>query len=103
MIKDIGKSLQKIREQQHISKKYMAHSLGVSTRTYSRLESGETPMTISRLNKLSEILDISVSKILFFQEDDNREINPIEFEDRLYSYIDYLEEEIENLKKQLQS
>jgi len=101
MIKDIGNSLRKVRQQKNITKKYVADQLGISIRTYSRLESGETPMTIRRLNRLCEILNVTISKILFYQEDANREIDPLEFENKIYSYIDYLENEIVKLKKKI--
>ena len=52
--------LRSIRRSKDYSQEYMAAAMNISQNSYSRLESGQTEMTISRLLKISEILDIEL-------------------------------------------
>lgn len=64
--------------------------LGISVRAYSKTETGETQLTINRLNEIRRILGISVFKILGF---DNKHIFNINNSTRNngYNYIAYSE------------
>lgn len=46
------------------SQEYMAFMLNISQNAYSKLERGETELTIPRLYEIVEILDISIKSIL---------------------------------------
>ena len=59
-------NLRKIRELKGYSQEYMAQQLEISTKTYSRLESGETKLPIMRLDKIVYVLGITVSDVIEF-------------------------------------
>lgn len=65
---DIGQKIRKIRELKGFSQEYMSEKLDISQRSYSRIESNETDVKLSKLLKISDILTISVQKILGFDE-----------------------------------
>lgn len=46
----------------------MAEKLSLSIRAYSKIESGETNLTIDRLNKISQILEMSPIEVLGFDD-----------------------------------
>ena len=48
--------IKQIRELKNYTQEYVATQLGLTTRAYSKIESGETQLTINRLNEISSIL-----------------------------------------------
>ncbi|KGN69590.1 MULTISPECIES: helix-turn-helix domain-containing protein [unclassified Porphyromonas] len=62
------RKIRQIRELQDITQEYMADNLGISTRAYSKIETGETQLTIGRLNQISEILKVEPIQILGFDD-----------------------------------
>ena len=68
MITSVDKKIKNIRELKNYTQEYMAEKLGISIRAYSKIESGETNLTIDRLNKLSQILEMSPLEILGFDD-----------------------------------
>ena len=42
--------------------------LNLSTRAYSKIETGETELTIKRLNEISEVLGVNPMEVLGFNE-----------------------------------
>lgn len=55
---DIGKKIRQIRLMRGYSQEYMAVSLMVSQKAYSKYESGQTRMTLSLLEKIATILEV---------------------------------------------
>jgi transcriptional regulator with XRE-family HTH domain len=66
MIRNVEKKIRQIRDLKGYSQEYVASALGISTRAYSKIESGETQLTINRLNQISEILGVNPREILGF-------------------------------------
>ncbi|MCC6180265.1 MAG: helix-turn-helix transcriptional regulator [Bacteroidia bacterium] len=66
MIENLNEKIRQIRELKNLSQEYMAQELGLSTRAYSKIESGETQLTINRLNEISKILAVTPQEILGF-------------------------------------
>lgn len=74
-----------LREKQGWSQEYMSEKLNMSTNGYSKIERGETRLTIPKLEQISEVFDIDILElmtlgernILFFQESDNNFSNSI--------------------------
>ncbi|MFT6166127.1 MAG: transcriptional regulator with XRE-family HTH domain [Vicingaceae bacterium] len=64
----VGVNLRKVRELKGFTQEYMASELEISQRNYSRLEKDEVELTLSRLSKISEILEVTPSQILGFDE-----------------------------------
>jgi transcriptional regulator with XRE-family HTH domain len=66
MIENPEKKLKQLRELKNYTQEYMATELGLSTRAYSKIEAGETQLTINRLNEISRVLGIEPMEILGF-------------------------------------
>lgn len=66
MIEKIHEKIRQIRELKNLSQEYIANELGLSIRAYSKIESGETQLTINRLNEISKILAVTPQEILGF-------------------------------------
>lgn len=65
---DFGYKIRKIRELFDLSQAYMAHELNITQTTYSKIERGEVKLSTERLMKISEILDIKIEQILYFDQ-----------------------------------
>ena len=107
MIKQPELKIKQIRELKNMRQEHIAQQLGISTRAYSKIETGETQLTINRLNEISEALKISPLEILGFDEkqvfnqcnnNQNIGINHINMPEKL---IQQYEETIASLKGQI--
>jgi transcriptional regulator with XRE-family HTH domain len=65
---NIGHKIKKLRELRNLTQEHMASSLGLSQSAYSRLELGETEITFSKLEKISEELGMKPEEIIAFNE-----------------------------------
>jgi transcriptional regulator with XRE-family HTH domain len=68
MIQQPEVKIKQIRELKNFTQEYMAQQLGLSTRAYSKIESGETQLTIHRLNEISAIFGVPPMEILGFDD-----------------------------------
>lgn len=100
--------IKQIRELKNLTQEYMASQLNLSTRAYSKIETGETQLTINRLNEISSALGIDPIEVLGFddklvfnncKQDGYIGINHVNFPDKL---IQQYEETIQSLKEQIQ-
>ncbi len=66
MIEHPEVKIKQAREIKKISQEYIATQLGISTRAYSKLETGETQLTIQRFNEICTILEVDPIKVLGF-------------------------------------
>uniref|UniRef100_UPI00404B090B helix-turn-helix domain-containing protein n=1 Tax=Gelidibacter sp. TaxID=2018083 RepID=UPI00404B090B len=57
-------NIKRIRKQKGYSHEYVAHELDLSQVAYSKLEKNETKLTVERLYKLAEILEVEVAELL---------------------------------------
>jgi transcriptional regulator with XRE-family HTH domain len=109
--RQIAENIKKFRELKNITRDQMAADLEMSLSGYGKLERGDVDLTISKLYKISAILDVSVSQMMnfdvsnIFNVHDNQNVNGIDVkEQHNYSdqykdkYIKMLEDEIERLK-----
>jgi transcriptional regulator with XRE-family HTH domain len=64
----IGHKIKKLRELRNLTQEHMANSLGLSQSAYSRMELGETEITFSKLEKISEELGMRPEEIIAFNE-----------------------------------
>jgi transcriptional regulator with XRE-family HTH domain len=60
--------IKQIRELKNITQEYVADRLGLSTRAYSKIETGETQLTISRLNEISDVLGVDPLEVIGFDD-----------------------------------
>ena len=52
------------RKEKGISHEAMAVNLGISQTAYTKMERGETKLTVDRLQKIAEILDVKLGNLL---------------------------------------
>lgn len=99
--------IKQIRELKNLTQEHIANQLGLSIRAYSKIETGETQLTINRLNEISNILGIDPIEVLGFDEkqvfnnckqDGYIGINHISASEKL---VKQYEETIQSLKEQI--
>lgn len=71
----IGKYIQKQRERLNFSQSYVAKKLGISRPTYINIEQESRDLSITELNKLSQLFNMSVEDLLHQRPIDNIEID----------------------------
>ena len=108
----IIENIKKFRELKNLTRDVVAEKLEMSLSGYSKLERGDVELTVNKLYRISEILEIDVSQILnfdasqIFNVTNNSVANVIakdqhnhyqdEYKDK---YIQLLEAEVARLKK----
>ncbi|MBD99368.1 MAG: transcriptional regulator [Verrucomicrobia bacterium] len=65
---EVGQNIRKIRELKGYTQEYLAKELEISQRNYSRIENNELELNLNRLEKISNILDVSPQQIMGFDE-----------------------------------
>ncbi len=64
MKKDVGQKLQNLRHENKITQEQMGEKLNLSTSAYCKIEYGETDITLTRLNEIAQIFNISAVELL---------------------------------------
>jgi transcriptional regulator with XRE-family HTH domain len=64
----VGQKIKKLRELKNFTQEYMAAHLEMSAANYSRLERDEIPLTLEKLQSISQVLEINYLDILTFDE-----------------------------------
>lgn len=59
----IGHRLQMLRIEKNLTQEQMGEKLNLSTSAYCKIEYGETDLTLTRLNKIAKVLDMSASEL----------------------------------------
>lgn len=72
--KTIGQRLQLLRLERNLTQEQMGEKLNLSTSAYCKIEYGETDLTLMRLNRIAEILEMSAVE-LFIKINGNVELN----------------------------
>jgi transcriptional regulator with XRE-family HTH domain len=113
-MKTVFENIKKFRELKSITRESMAADLGMSLSGYSKLERGEVELTLSKVFKISQILNVSIEQLLnfdpsqIFNDMENKEINNASINsvvtvngmnDYREKYIQLLENELERLRK----
>jgi transcriptional regulator with XRE-family HTH domain len=62
----VGNKIKSLRELKNYTQAFMASHLNMSISGYSKIESGKTDISLSRLYQIAEVLETEVSKILSF-------------------------------------
>ena len=73
----VGRRLQILRLERNLTQERMGEMLSLSTSAYCKIEYGETDLTLTRLNKIAEIFNISANE-LFNQLDNSMYVNKAE-------------------------
>ena len=66
----VGSKIKKLREEKGIKQEYMAHELEITQSSYGRLEKDDSRLTVPKLQKIAEVLNVNVS-ILFGEKANN--------------------------------
>ncbi len=66
MSNKVFENIKKIRELRNLTREYVSSELNMSTSGYGKIERGEIDLTISKLFKISVILEVSIQDLLFF-------------------------------------
>ena len=113
-MKTVFENIKKFRELKSITRESMAADLGMSLSGYSKLERGEVDLTLSKILKISQILNVTIEQLLnfdpsqIFNDMENKEINNTSINsvvtvngmnDYREKYIQLLENELERLRK----
>lgn len=113
-MKEVYDNIKKFRELKSITREFMAGELGMSLSGYSKLERGEVDITLSKIQKIAQILNVSLEQILnfdasqIFNVSNNQQVqglgssaDVINFyeDDYKEKYIKMLERELERLRK----
>lgn len=61
--KIVGQRLQLLRLERNLTQEQMSEKLNLSTSAYCKIEYGETDLTLTRLNKIAEILNMSAVEL----------------------------------------
>jgi transcriptional regulator with XRE-family HTH domain len=70
---EIHSQIKNLRKSKGIVQDLIAEQIGVSRPQYSRLESGKAEFTISLLEKIAKVLDVSIAD--FFKSEDSLELD----------------------------
>lgn len=64
----LGYKIRRIREIKNFSQEYVAQTLGISSKAYSKIENDETKLSVDRLYKLASIFEVKPEDLLHFDE-----------------------------------
>lgn len=112
-MRETVENIKKFRELKNMTRDEIADKLEMSVSGYSKLERGEVDLTLSKLYRIAEILEVSVSQILnfdasqIFNINNNHVVNGIEVAKQINNYKDeykdkyikILEAEVERLNQ----
>ena len=81
---DVLENIKRARQKRGVSHEAMAVNLGITQAAYTKIERSETKLTVDRLLKIAEILDVKMEELLglttqSFHQDihDNETVNAI--------------------------
>ena len=112
---DLFINIKKFRELKSITRETMAAELGMSLSGYSKLERGEVDITLSKIQRLTQILCVSLEQLLnfeasqIFNASNSQEVKGVHGkvinfygDDYKEKYIKMLEIEVKRLEKLVQ-
>jgi transcriptional regulator with XRE-family HTH domain len=79
----IGQRIKKIREEKSMTQKKLAEKVMVSPSSITRLESGQTMVSVFTIIKIAEVLNTSISFLLSGDEDDLNKSDILEIAKKL--------------------
>lgn len=103
---EIKSRLKNIRKQKNYTQGFVAEKLGISLRAYSKIESGETQLTLDRLSEIIEILNVHPREIFgkeIYSDNDVKEEKNVDNSHDTISLIQHYEETIAILKEHIET
>ncbi len=65
-MKQVAENIKKFRELKSLTREFVASELDMSVSGYSKIERGETDVSLGKLERIAEILGVEVSQIMQF-------------------------------------
>lgn len=99
----IGMKIKKLRELRNFTQEYMAKKLNMSTNGYGKIEREETDISYSRMQQIAEVLEVSISEIINFDDKEifsNKFKHEVPFKDIKDYERAFYEQEIQHLKQE---
>lgn len=111
-MQNLGLKIKKLRELKNLTQEHVAQVLGLNQSAYSRLETGDSEISFSKIEKIAELFDMKPEEVVSFNEQMVFNImhnlkgqngyvvnNVSENERKLYeNQIESLKEEVKHLK-----
>ena len=66
----LGENIKKLRELKNYTQQHLADELGISLSGYGKIERDQTEITMVRLSRISEILDVDLFTLIHFNGND---------------------------------
>lgn len=63
---DVGKNIKQLRELKNLTQAHVASHLNMSVGGYSKIESGQTDVSFSKIQQIAEVLETDLGTILNF-------------------------------------
>jgi transcriptional regulator with XRE-family HTH domain len=64
----LGKKIKKIRELKNFTQEHVASEIGITQGAYSKIENGDTDLTINKLEQIATVLEMLPEDILTFND-----------------------------------
>lgn len=74
----LGERIRQKRKDSHLSQEAFAEKVGISVNTVSRIEGGQSAMSVEVFAKLVEILDADANELLGWSAGEKRKSDPVE-------------------------
>jgi len=104
---EIKTKLKSIRKEKNYTQGFVAEKLGISLRAYTKIENGETQLTIDRLGEIIEILQINPNEIfnsdICDDESNTKKTENMSVASDSISLIQHYEETISILKEHIET
>lgn len=102
MNNSIGENIRKHREFKGFNQEYMAHELGINQSSYAKIEKENTKLTVDRLQRIAEVLEVEVSSLLNSSKQNVfNQTNEKESNGSVYGYIENLHIENKEITEKL--
>lgn len=63
---EVGRNIKQLRELKNLTQSYVVNQLNMSVGGYSKIESGQTDVSFSKIQQIAEVLETDLSTILNF-------------------------------------
>jgi transcriptional regulator with XRE-family HTH domain len=106
-MQQISDNIKKFRELKNFTREQLAAELNMSLSGYSKLERGKVELTISKLYRIAEVLEVSPSQILNFDASrvfhisNNNVVNGVEIAQQHIHHDDYKDKYIAMLEEKI--
>jgi transcriptional regulator with XRE-family HTH domain len=84
----IGQKIKKLRELKNLTQSHVAQQLGVTQSAYSKMELGESEVTYSKLERISDVLGMKPEEVIAFNDQMIFNISNNQYGGNVFSHID---------------